>query len=475
MRPLELSLILLLLAAAALEAAYLKRAPPRWTGSFLILIPLVAACQIFLEGWRLHLLPAYLCIILLFAFRYGRFGFPFRVLLAGSVALGALASGVASYLFPVFVLPEPRGPYRVGTFVSYLVDPSRHERHSQSPSAPRELMIQVWYPAKDGPGERALYRDPRINNWKLLHLRWVRTHSFSNLAVADQPRAFPIVLFSPSSGGNRDQNTFETEELASQGYVVVGIDHPYSSSRVFFPDGRVARSVPWVDTSSRAAFEATTRKVELMVQDHVADARFVLDEMERWNQRDSKHLLAGRLDVTKTGVIGHSFGGALAAEACLSDSRILAGINMDGWMFGQAEKSGISKPFFFMLSDAPEPDRAQLDTLPESGRVMAERDIEHLQTIQNSLERYGGYELTLLGAGHFSYADMALFSRLSRFSGAGTLDPYRGYAIVNAFTLAFFDRYLRNQAAPLLDAGGFPGEVRYKQWKKNRSLTVAAR
>lgn len=459
----ELLLIALLLAAGAAEVLRLGKTRARWLRGFFVLICVVAACHLWLEGWRLQMLPAYLSIIPLGVLCYGRVsGVAGRILLTGCLTIGAVVSGAAGYIFPVFVLPTPQGPYGIGTFVSYLVDHSRHERHASSPDAPRELMIQVWYPAERVNGTRAWYRDPRVNTWRSQHLRLVKTHSYWNLPVADQPRTFPVVIFSPSAGGNRDQNTFQVEELASQGYVVVGIDHPYSSSRVVFPDGRVVYALPWIDTSNRETLETSTRRVELMVNDHVADVRFVLDEMERWNQPGSAHRLASRLDLKTAGIIGHSFGGALAAAACLSEPRILAGINMDGWMFGEAEETGIPKPFFFMEDDISIASLTRLANMPAADRVLIEREIEHKRAIQSSLDRYGGYNLTIIGARHFTYADMALFSPLSRFSGNGPVNAQRVHQIINAFTLAFFDRYLRHKSSALLDEGGFPGEIRYQ-------------
>ena len=274
---------------------------------------------------------------------------------------------------------------------------------------------------------------------------------------------FPVLLFSPSSGGFRSQNTFEVEELVSQGYIVVGIDHPYSSSRVAFPDGRIVHSLPWIDTSSREAYEESNRKVELMVQDHVADARFVLDEMERWNRPASAEVLVGRMDLTKVGVFGHSFGGSLAASLCVDDPRVVAGINMDGWLFGHALKAGIAKPFFVMVSgDDNVPDRRAIEKLSGDARIEAERDLTDSQATQSSLQRWGGYHLAIIGSDHGDYSDLALFRRPLPFLGPSPFDPYRAFEIIDAYTLAFFDRYLRNRPAPLLDQPRATQEVHFE-------------
>jgi hypothetical protein len=47
----------------------------------------------------------------------------------------------------------------------------------------------------------------------------------------------------PRGALNRFQNTFQVEELASHGYIVVGIDHSYVSAGTVFPDGRLAQRI----------------------------------------------------------------------------------------------------------------------------------------------------------------------------------------------------------------------------------------
>jgi len=466
MRPLELALIVLLIVWSGVAAVSLKKRRPAWQRAFLLLLSVAVAAQVMWEGWRLQMTPAYFAILLVAVSSLNISDLITRVFLSVFVTLCALVSLAGGYAFPVFTLPQPQGPYAVGTFVVHMVDRSRHERHSDLPNAPREFMIQVWYPAKHERGERAWYRDPRMNTWRSDHLRLVKTHSFWNLPVAEQPETFPVLLFSPSSGGNRDQNTFETEELASQGYVVVGMDHPYSSSRVVFPDGRIAHSVTWMDLSSRAAYETSIANIEQMVADHVADARFVLDEMERWNRPGSGQLLSGRLSLTKTGVFGHSFGGALAGALCLADPRVVAGINMDGWMFGDAERTGVPKPFFFMSSgDGKGLDPAAVAKRSGPDRLEGEKDLAYARGIENSLRQFGGYHLTILGSGHGNYSDLVLFTRPLPFQPREKVDPYRIFQIVNAFTLAFFDRYVRYKPSPLLNGGGFPGEVQFRAYR----------
>ena len=474
MRPLEQLLVAGACGAALIGAIYFRRPWPPWLQRLIFISGgALVASQILCEGWRWQMLPAYMAIVPLIFLSSSKNPLR-RSLLIANVVVSAFVSLSLGYLFPVFRLPKPRGPYQVGTFARHLIDRGRRERHASSTQTPRELMIQVWYPAKNVAGIRAWYRDPRMNTAKSYHLRWVRTHSFWDLPAAEEPREFPVLLFSPSSGGFRSQNTFQVEELVSQGYIVVGIDHPYSSSRVVFPDGRIAYSLPWVDTSTQAAYEVSNRKAELMLEDHVADASFVLDEMGRWNRPGSTEPLAGRMDLTRVGVFGHSFGGALAASLCLADPRVVAGINMDGWTFGNAEKTGIAKPFFFMNSgNGRGPDRAELNKLSGGARVEGERDLIDWQSMESSLKHFGGYHLIILGSDHGNYSDLVLFRRVPAFRGPRPLDPYLVFEIINAYTLAFFDRYIRNRPAPLLDQRG-SAEVRYEAFPAPASVSITA-
>jgi hypothetical protein len=86
-----------------------------------------------------------------------------------------------------------------------------------------------------------------------------------------------------------------------------------------------------------------------------------------------------------------------------------------------------------------------------------------------SLARYGGYWLVVDGTTHKNFSDSPLFSPLKFLSGAGTADPDRVFRIANAYSLAFFDKYLKQEDSHLLagDPKNFP-EVRLQAWEAER-------
>jgi predicted dienelactone hydrolase len=151
------------------------------------------------------------------------------------------ASAFLTHQLPVFTLPEPSGPYGVGTFEYSITDDSRKERYS--PARNRELYVEVWYPAaKSALGDfpvRTLFQELYEGDYtrqSLLfgYLKHIPTHSHVHAPVAAPDHGqFPVLLFNHALElGFTSQNQLLMEHLASHGYVVLSIAHPYQSSKV---------------------------------------------------------------------------------------------------------------------------------------------------------------------------------------------------------------------------------------------------
>jgi len=279
---------------------------------------------------------------------------------------------------------------------------------------------------------------------------------------------YPVVIYTPAD--RHDENTVPVEELASHGFVVVGIDHPYGTGAVFFPDGRVVRSPPsrFLDFSSDEALSASLREVNTQLYIRVADVRFVLDELERFNENDPDRLLTGHLDLTRLGIFGYSFGGAVAAEACRSDPRFKAGIDLDGLIFGDSGSSGVRQPFLIFGSEgtpAATPKTSGSSSDPTRRKlVYLEQDEGRMR---RSISRYGGYSLVIRGTEHINFQDAALSSPiLKQRIGAGPIDANRALRIISVYTLAFFERYLNDKSQSLLQGPSpdYP-EVGFADWR----------
>jgi pimeloyl-ACP methyl ester carboxylesterase len=143
------------------------------------------------------------------------------------------------------------------------------------------------------------------------------------------------------------------EDLASHGYVVVGFDAPYRTKVVVFPDGREIRRTP--ENNPELCLEKTGQEqascLNRLLAAWTADIVFTLDRLERLNASDPSGKFTGRLDMTRVGVFGHSFGGAAALQFCQEDPRCTAGIDLDGAPEGSVIRAGLDRPFMILLSD----------------------------------------------------------------------------------------------------------------------------
>lgn len=357
-------------------------------------------------------------------------------------------------LLPVFSFATPSGPYGVGTTTMILVDESRDEPATEDTSDRRKLAMQIWYPASieersnQKPAayiehlpivleglKQAISIPPSL----LSQLQYVQTHSYPEAAIAPGQERYPVLLFSHGLTGFRNQNTFQVEELASRGYIVVGIDHPYDAAAVVFPD-----HTAMLKLENLSGFEAYEDKSRLWVE----DTKFVLDYLETVSPAEEDHFLSGRIDMDKVGVFGHSFGGATAAQMLMEDPRVKAALNMDGALYGQPiPEEGFDRPYMQMSAEKSIDSQIfeqSLDQAVEaSGRSREEYEAFRAETISRWDHATSGdnaYFLVFDKADHMSFTDFYLFSPLLALNSTS---PRQLQQSVNELTAAFFDKYVK--------------------------------
>ncbi|WP_426609739.1 alpha/beta hydrolase family protein [Bradyrhizobium sp. McL0616] len=461
-------------AGFVLYAGHLLYWSSDWEGYFALLLyvsTLIIVCHAWLEGCRWQMTPTYFLAI----------GFALHEcahLLWGSnisapVGLIALALALASIflctVMPVFKLPAPTGPYKLGTQTRHIIDHSRHDPLLGGSDVGRELVIQIWYPADPLllSQKSAPYRDRGITSVKDAHLALVKTHSMLGARLLPSKAQFPVLLYTPSWSGIRTECTTMAEELASHGYVVVGIDHPYSSRIMIFPDGRIARRkfLGDEDYSSEAAVDAFVKTADQQVEIRAQDVSFVLDTLEYLNGNDPNGLLTGSLDIARVGIFGFSLGGGTAAQACWLDRRFRAGLDMGGMIAGESAKQGTFVPFFFMFEGMYESFPYALGSDISNVTLRKRRDIEftrkQFEQMKRLLSEHGGYWLTINGIRHMDFSDSPFFSPLRR----GPVKPERIARIISRYSLAFFDKHLRETEQPLLDGPSLEvSELGFQVW-----------
>ncbi|MET9263608.1 dienelactone hydrolase family protein [Amycolatopsis sp. NPDC004079] len=355
---------------------------------------------------------------------------------------------VTAWAFPVPVFPTPSGGFAVGTRVLQWTDPDRPENFTADPRDHRTVVAQLWYPA-NGPADapRAQYLGRTENEARTVAdalaggvglpgflfdgVPLARTHAVPDAPVAVEGGRFPVVLFSPGSSGVRTQNTAWAEEIASHGYAVVALDHPYDSAAVVLADGRTITSAT-VSTGDRAEDD---RLADDWTAIRAADLSFALTRL-------GADPLAARLDTGRVAVTGHSMGGAAALLAARRDHRFTAVIDLDGYPRGPLSPA----------LDQP--------TLALTQAVTPATDPRYLPRLTDVLTRGAAtnYRLTIPGAAHLTFTDGPLYLPPVP-SIVGSLGRAESPRVVAAVSLAFLDSLLRKGSGDLAGALSSYGEL----------------
>jgi dienelactone hydrolase len=346
----------------------------------------------------------------------------------------------------VVSFPELSGSYKVGRRFFEWLDQSRSDPFHKS--AKRELVVFIWYPAQMTganqtsnylPGERglmaarfqsmmmrvrvqrfwsALLRNPLPRDF----FTAIKTHAVDNAPVSHEEPRFPVLLFMPGFGAMVTEYSAILEDIASHGYVVVAINPTDFAPVTAFENGRTVYAPIW---------DISLYDLEKDYLVWVQDFLFVLNEVSQEN-KDQRSPFFERLDMTRVGAIGHSFGGAAAAGACHSDSRIGAGLNLDGAPHGDRSTWKFPQPFMLVQSGK----RAYRDSTDE----------EFLKDLAI------GYRVVIKGSTHHAFTDetMLPLPEDRRQTLVGTVPGPRMVRMTSFLVSAFFDVYLQKRPSTLL-------------------------
>lgn len=335
--------------------------------------------------------------------------------------------------------PKPSGPYAVGSSQMELQDDSRE----------RKLLVQFYYPAQaNGEAKTAYTPNPEQLEDALKSMYGVPRPLLRKITRASVPvqlnapsaevaQRFPLLLFSHGFNGSRYQNSFLLPELASQGYVIASIEHAGAASGTVFEDGSVGHATPFDSVVFNEPFSSRE------IRKWSADQRFVLDEIERLSSAGQLPF-GPSINLEQAGAFGHSFGGAASAATLTVDPRFRAGINMDGFYFGDAYKTGFEQPFMELRADN------------KSAEEMSEKELKEWKFTREQYQDFlfdewkkrigsyarNGYEsYTIRYANHMSFSDFSLMMPFGFLTA-----PHREahHQLTTYLVLDFFNRKLKN-------------------------------
>ena len=346
-------------------------------------------------------------------------------------AMIILVSMVPAFVFTDYQGRPLTGEYDVAQTEAILIDSSRLESF-ETDSSFREVPVHFYYP---------------------------ENHTEKDL---------PLVIFSHGAFGYYQSNTSTYMELASNGYFVVSLDHPYhsfytkdSTGKTITVDPTFIQSAmdvgnnPDAHYSEEEIYETTSEWMQLRMD----DMNFVVDTLkeaalgnygDNWyfgksSEKEIKDMIA-LIDTTKIGLMGHSLGGATAVTVGRRDD-IGAVVDLDGTMLGEelGVENGVpvindepyTTPLLCITNESHHMEAA------EAGKVSY--SYANNVILNNAAE---GYETYVAGSEHMDFTDLPLFSPfLAGMLGKGSVDS--GYCIdtTNELVLEFFNCYLKGEGA----------------------------
>lgn len=359
-------------------------------------------------------------------------------------------------------LPKPIGKYTVGITQMDFIDKSRKKVFEfEEDNALREIPVTIYYPAESTEDkETAPYASPEEfeiiskNIFGLLSKKKaskVKTHCYENVSIAISEHKFPVIMYNHGYTSYTMQDTTLCSNLASSGYVVVSLGHPYESGGIKYLDGRVVymhkdnlnnlKSMPkeyrdlfkkiiktketYSDEKAMATADVIYKHAQGLsnnVKIWVADSVFIADQLEALNDGEIESIFKDKLKLELgIGITGHSYGGTTAAQTCLNDDRFTCGINIDGGTYGDYLHKDIKKPFMVI------------------GSTMME-NISRTTFIYNTEDTY----MALLSdTAHFGYSDVLFIARqLNLMNMIGKREKFEFHEIYTTYVMKFFEKYL---------------------------------
>lgn len=321
---------------------------------------------------------------------------------------GRLSGALAQSSAPEITFPDLTGPYKVGRTSFEWLDQSRDDVSASIPGLKRDLMVYVWFPTT--PAKRtkiAPYMDGDLL-WDLSFRKHpglegtVHIHAYSTSILNTDKPSYPVLIFDPNFRQSSLKYASIIEDIASHGYIVIGMTHPYSTEAVEYPDGRlvVYGHGPLVAT------EDTISAIEELVY---RDDLFALNQLEKLNQAEGS--FKGHLDLDHIGMFGHEFGAEFTMDVAADDPRIKAAVSI----YGATDADPEMKPFLIVGPSGV--------------------SFKHNQD---------KFRLLIDGTSTANFGDFGLLEPILQAGAAlGSIEPAQGIHIVNDYLVAFFDHYLK--------------------------------
>jgi len=409
-----------------------------------------------IDGTRWQLYMLYLAIFLIIIFNIIKTFFNINlkksIKIITNIVLISLVSFslIAAILFPIYELPTPNGTYLIGTQSFVIEDESRLELYGDDSTEFRRIKIQIWYPAESVEGyeqapwledgvvvSRALSKDFGFPLFFLDHTANIMSNSYLGAPISNSSSSYPVIIISHGWRGFRNLHTDYAEELASLGFIVIGIDHTYGSVATVFSEDDVA----YKNRDALPPRETTSNFLDFanqLVYTYASDITLTINYLEYMDDNINPSRFSGKFDLEKIGLLGHSTGGGAGVAIAINDDRIDAVIGLDAWVESIDEteiSKGLSVPSLFLRSETWE---------------TGDNNINLYSLIENNTFASNLYQID--GTTHFDFAMVYMYSPLTNYIGmSGKIEDDYLNSILKSMITDFFNNTLRNDTTSQIE------------------------
>jgi len=379
-------------------------------------------------------------------------------------------------------LPIPKGPFTVGTLNFDFLDESRNSIFEFDTSNKRLIPTLFFYPGElvttinPNPytsDEAIQYLRKSVLNLVSNSVKNIKTSTFNTIPLTNQISKFPIIFFNMGYFVYLEQNTALCSDLASHGYIVISVGHPYESGALNYLDGSVNHAHSSLVNEFKTTMNKDARKhfavllketiddasiqskitpfFDRFKQSHVwndvkvwsEDTRFVADQLEKLQNGLIDSPFKGKLDLSiGFGITGHSYGGCTAMQTLLDDDRFKCGINLDAPTYGNYWDKDIKKPLCILGSYV-------VETLSRTPYLL------------NSKE---SYLIKIEDTEHMDYTDHIFFAQqLKYLKLIGKRDMNLVHTILCDYHKSFFDYHLLGKETKMLELSYKGVSIRHKK------------
>jgi predicted dienelactone hydrolase len=405
-----------------------------------ISITSLSILQLFFEGYRWQLIPTYLfaSITILFIFKKLQSQqLRLKWYTTSFMMIWGIISLLLPIVFPVFYIPKPTGEYDVGKKNMHLIDHNREEILTSNKIDKRELMVTISYPISKQQSEKnlnyveeaeffieAIHKKTNIPKFFFRYVDFIKSNGYATNQLAKSDTPFPVLIFSHGYPGARFMYTSIIEEMVSNGYIVISVDHTYHSSMTAFSSTREDSSLEANEVVS--ALRGMPSRYHISEWDEIItniwekDHRFLLDFIELLSKDPQ---FKGKMDTNKIGVIGHSFGGAAALQTLLDDERVRLAVNLDGSYYGKVvNQSAPKKPLLWMIP------KISMETYEEElgiSLIEYQKAVKELERRNQIMIEYASDVQQVSNVKHMSFSDYYFYSPYLAISDKINVYQYR--------------------------------------------------